>query len=176
MIRGVILTYQLQKEWQMKIVTNNNGELMTTSKIISDVFGKAHRDVCRAVNQLDCSDEFRARNYAQSSYTSPQQKVLKCFAITRDGFSFLCMGFTGKKAAEWKEKYINTFNEMEKGLLNVDAEMTRLEINGKQLKSLGSEWGAFGRMINKEKKSHDQAVKSLIDTVQGKLDFNGGEK
>lgn len=160
----------------MKIVTVSNGELMTTSKIISDVFGKAHRDVIRAINQLDCSDGFRTRNFAQSSYTSPQQKVLKCFNITRDGFSFLCMGFTGKKAAEWKENYINTFNQMEKGLLNVDAEMTRLEANGKELKKLGSEWSAFGHMVKKEKKKHEQSVKSLIDKVQGKLDFDEGAK
>ena len=104
-----------------QLVKNNNGELMTTSKIVSDVFGRAHRDVIKAINQLECSDDFRARNFSQSSYTSPQNKVLKCFDITRDGFSFLCMGFTGKKAAEWKEKYISTFNQMEKVLLNVDA-------------------------------------------------------
>ena len=157
----------------MKIVTISNGELMTTSKIVSDVFGKAHRDVIRAINQLDCSDGFRARNFAQSSYTSPQKKVLKCFDITRDGFSFLCMGFTGKKAAEWKENYINAFNAMEEGVLNVNAEMKKLEANGKELKKLGSEWGAFGRMINKEKKAHEKSVKELIDKVQGKLNFNG---
>lgn len=153
------------------LVKNNSGELMTTSKIVSDVFGKAHRDVIRSINQLDCSDEFRARNFAQSSYTSPQSKVLKCFDITRDGFSFLCMGFTGKKAAEWKEKYINAFNEMEKGLLNVDAEMTRLVEEGKKLNQLGSEWSRFGHQINKQKKLHDKSVLELVDKVQMKLDF-----
>ena len=120
------------------LVKNSNGALMTTSKIISDVFGKAHRDVIRALDNIECSDEFRAANFAQSSYTSPQNKVIKCFDVSRDGFAFLCMSFTGKKAAQWKEKYINAFNEMEKGLLNVDAEMTRLSNQGKQIKELGS--------------------------------------
>jgi phage regulator Rha-like protein len=36
------------------------------------------------------------------------------YYVTRDGFSFLAMGFTGKKAAQWKEKYIAAFNAMEK--------------------------------------------------------------
>jgi len=158
------------------LVKNNNGELMTTSKLIADVFGKAHRDVIRALENIECSDEFRHANFAQSSYTSPQNKVIKCFNVTRDGFTFLCMGFTGKKAAEWKEKYIKAFNEMEKGLLNVDSEMTRLSNNGKELKKLGSEWSSFGRMINKEKKIHTKAVDELVSKVQGKLNFEGEEK
>jgi len=158
------------------LVKNKSGELITTSKIVSDVFGKAHRDTVRAINNLDCSEEFRTANFAQSSYTSPQNKVLKCFNITRDGFSFLCMGFTGKKAAKWKEKYIKAFNEMEKGLLNVDAEMTRLSNQGRELKQLGSEWSAFGHQINKQKKANDKASAELIDKVQLTLGFNDNGK
>ena len=153
------------------LVKVTNGELMTTSKIIADVFGKAHRKVTRDINELDCSAEFRATNFGQSSYTSPQNKVLKCFDITRDGMVFLCMGFTGKKAGEWKEKYIAAFNEMEKGLLNVDIEITRLSKQGKEIKQLGSEWSKFGHQINKQKKAHDLAVIGLVDKVQFKLDL-----
>ena len=40
------------------------------------------------------------------------------FNISRDGFSFLVMGFTGKKADDWKIKYINAFSKMEQMLLN----------------------------------------------------------
>lgn len=32
--------------------------------------------------------------------------------MTKDGFMFLVMGFTGTRAAEIKERYINAFNEM----------------------------------------------------------------
>lgn len=38
------------------------------------------------------------------------------YYMNRDGFSLLVMGFTGKKAIEWKIKFINAFNEMEKAL------------------------------------------------------------
>lgn len=38
------------------------------------------------------------------------------YIMNRDGFSLLAMGFTGKKALEWKLKYINAFNEMERQL------------------------------------------------------------
>jgi phage regulator Rha-like protein len=82
------------------------------------------------------------------------------------------MGFTGKKAAKWKEAFIGAFNEMEKGLLNVDSEMTRLSNQGKQLKQLGSEWSKFGHDINKQKKAHDKSVLELVDKVQLKLGLN----
>ncbi|WP_249411562.1 Rha family transcriptional regulator [Marinomonas sp. A3A] len=38
------------------------------------------------------------------------------YRITRDGFVFLAMGFTGTKAAQFKEAYINALNQMEKQL------------------------------------------------------------
>jgi len=153
------------------LVKINNGELMTTTKLVADYFGKAHRDVTRALENMDCSPEFRAANYAMSSYTSPQNKVLKCFNVSKDGFYFLAMGFTGSKAAEFKEGFIKAFNQMEKGLLNVDAEMTKLSNQGKEIKQLGSEWSKFGHEINKQKKAHDKSVLKLVDKVQLKLGF-----
>ena len=153
------------------VSTSTNGSLITTSKIISDTFGKAHRDIIRAIGLIECSDQFRARNFAQSSYKSPQNKVIKCFDITEEGFYFLCMGFTGKKAAEWKESFIDTFKQMRDGFLNVDSEMTKLSNQGKEIKRLGSDWSKFGHQINKQKKAHDKSVAELINKVQFKLDI-----
>jgi len=96
------------------IVFKNGNEVKTTSKIIADVFGKTHRDVTKAIRVMECSDEFRASNFGQSSYLSKQNKRLKCYDITKDGFFFLAMGFTGKAAAKWKESFINAFNELDK--------------------------------------------------------------
>ncbi len=155
----------------MEIVRVDGSRLSTTSKIIADVFGKVHRNITRDIGLLDCSDEFRALNFEQSYYLSPQNKKIPCYNITKDGFYFLAMGFTGKKAAKWKEAFIATFNQMEKGLLNVDAEMTRLSNQGAELKKLGSEWSKFGHDINKQKKKHSDSVNELIDKVQFKLDI-----
>lgn len=35
------------------------------------------------------------------------------YEITRDGFTLLAMGFTGKQALQWKLRYIEAFNAME---------------------------------------------------------------
>jgi Rha family phage regulatory protein len=153
------------------LVKMNEGELITTSKIIADVFGKSHRKVARDINELDCSDDFRSANFGLSSYTSPQNKVLKCFDVTRDGMVFLCMGFTGKKAAKWKEAYISAFNEMEKGLLNFDKKISRLTIAGDDIKKAGSRWSELGREINKQKKAHKEDMLTLMSDVQLTLSF-----
>jgi len=157
----------------MKLVTNQNGKPLTTSKVVADSFGKIHRDVMRSIKNLDCSDEFRERNFAQSSYVSPQNKTLDCFEITRDGFAFLCMGFTGEKSAAWKEKYIAAFNAMEVSLSTIDDRMSQLSIEGGKIKEAGSKWSEMGRTINKAKKDNQAMSLELIEEVQFKLGFEG---
>lgn len=93
------------------------GQITTTSLQIAEHFGKAHRDVVRAIENIECSKEFRLRNFAQSSFESEMpnggKRKHKAYRLSRDGFVFLAMGFTGKDAARWKEAYIAAFNKME---------------------------------------------------------------
>ena len=151
------------------LIKNDKGELLTTSKIIADVFGKPHRDVLRALGNVECSEDFRERNFAQSSYTSPQNKNIKCFDITRDGFAFLCMGFTGKKAAEWKEKYIKAFNEMEnaaKKSISVMAEINKAISIMEGDRAIAQKCGKGLSMWKRLKKEHEESVQILIDKSQ----------
>ncbi|MDD5271381.1 MAG: Rha family transcriptional regulator [Methylovulum sp.] len=94
-----------------------NGEIKTTSLKIAEHFGKQHKSVLRTIEKMQCSADFRERNFALSSYAQSLPKSgiknLPCYEITRDGFAFLVMGFTGAKAAQWKEAYITAFNRME---------------------------------------------------------------
>lgn len=104
-----------------QLVHLSGDRLVVTSLEISNHFGKRHNDVLRAVSNLECSDEFRRRNFAQTVYNRPNPSGGKSIAapmyeITRDGFVFLCMGFTGQQAAVWKERYIEAFNQMERTL------------------------------------------------------------
>ena len=103
----------------MGLVNLKDGVAVVTSKEVADTFGKIHRDVMRSITNLECSQEFRVRNFAQSSYVSNQNKVLDCFTMTRDGFAFLCMGFTGQEAAKWKEAYISAFNAIEQEMIKL---------------------------------------------------------
>jgi len=105
----------------MNLITTTNGQPMTTSLVIAEKFGKRHTDVLRSIANLECSDDFSQRNFASADYLDVQGKPRQMFNITRDGFSFLAMGFTGKKAAEWKEKFITAFNTMERTIRQQDA-------------------------------------------------------
>ena len=103
----------------INLVAIENNEVVTSSIKVAEVFGKQHKDVLKAVKSLDISEEFRERNFALSKIVYQNgniKKQLPMYYITRDGFMFLVMGFTGKTAARWKEAYIKAFNEMEKML------------------------------------------------------------
>ena len=94
--------------------------IMTTSLAISNVFEKNHRDVLRSIKDLEIPEDYRERNFAPTfrEVPGPNGSLRKepMYLITRDGFTILAMGFTGKKAMEFKIKYIEAFNRMEEEL------------------------------------------------------------
>lgn len=90
------------------------GSTITATSIqIAEHFDKRHDVVLRAIQNLECSPEFTGRNFAVSEYTDSTGRKLPMYELTRDGFVFVAMGFTGAKAARWKEAYIEAFNSME---------------------------------------------------------------
>ncbi|HBQ4169529.1 TPA: Rha family transcriptional regulator [Escherichia coli] len=93
-----------------------DGQAVTSSLAVANFFSKRHDDVLKKIRTLECSASFTARNFSVSDYTDCTGRKLPCYQITRDGFAFLAMGFTGKRAARFKEAYINAFNQMEKQL------------------------------------------------------------
>jgi Rha family phage regulatory protein len=90
-----------------------DGRVWTTSLVVAEKFGKRHDTVLRAIRELECSPEFTARNFAGSEYVDSTGRGLPMFRMTRDGFTFLAMGFTGREAAVWKERFIEAFNAIE---------------------------------------------------------------
>ena len=98
------------------LVHQAGDRLFVTSQEISHRFGKQHKDVLRAIRELDCTPEFNQRNFAPVEYRDGKGEKRPSYEITRDGFVFLCMGFTGHQAALWKERYIAAFNALERAL------------------------------------------------------------
>lgn len=99
------------------VFQNSNGNDVTTSLIVAQVFGKEHKNVLRDIDELSCSDDFRALNF-ELSFTIRElpnggSKKERYYEMTKDGFSFLVMGYTGAKAGEFKERFINEFNRRE---------------------------------------------------------------
>lgn len=111
---------------QIKIISAN-GELVVSSRQVAENFGKQHKNVLQYIENIisqnpilasDVKADFSALTsmFYESSYKAGTGKSYKEYLMNRDGFSLLVMGFTGKEAMEWKIKYINAFNEMEKKL------------------------------------------------------------
>lgn len=96
------------------MVTLNGNQVMTDSLKVSDYFGKRHSDILRAIKKLGCSSDFAERNFAfcQEINILQNNKPRPFYKMTKDGFVFLVMGFTGESAALIKENYINAFNWM----------------------------------------------------------------
>ena len=94
------------------------GTPTTTSVDIAKHFGKEHRDILRAIENLLLNlDSAWVRNFAQASVEVEQPNGGKAsypaYRLTRDGFTLLAMGFTGRRALAFKTAYIDAFNRME---------------------------------------------------------------
>lgn len=94
----------------------SGNQVKTTSLKVAEFFGKRHSHVLEKIESLDCSPAFTSANFSAHAVKIRAGAVLrdsKHYEMTKDGFMFLVMGFTGQKAARIKEAYINAFNEME---------------------------------------------------------------
>lgn len=100
------------------ILKEENGQVLASSREVAEKFGKRHDSVLRDIDNLIKSDStiLWSEMFRETTYTNSRGKNYRCFDMNRDGFSLLCMGFTGKEALEWKLKYINAFNQMEEKL------------------------------------------------------------
>lgn len=106
----------------------NEEKLVTTSRKIAKCFQKRHSDVLRDIENLKCSTEFAERNFALSDYKDSSGKTNKEYIITEDGFTILCMGYSGEKAMEFKEQYIAEFNVMRDELKRIYTERQQWQI------------------------------------------------
>ena len=131
-----------------------NNQVLTNSLLVAKEFGKEHNKVMRDINNLACSQEFRAANFGESSYMSEQGKEFPMFTMTKDGFSFLVMGYTGKKAAAFKEAYIKAFNQMEDAIRSSVKPMSQLEILQMSI----------GQLVEQEKRLSN--VEQRIDRIE----------
>lgn len=117
------------------IISLDHRRAVTTSLLVAEKFNKRHKNVLRDIEKMECSDSFTRLNFEPSEYQDSTGRTLPMYLITRDGFTFLAMGFTGKEAATWKEKFISAFNKMEKQLtLRHNAEWQQSRLEGKAVR------------------------------------------
>ena len=98
-----------------QLVVIQNNQIVVSSKDIAEHFGKDHKNVLQNIRDILVAENSATKFYQETTYQN-RGKDYKEYLMNRDGFSLLAMGFTGKKALQWKLKYIEAFNEMEETL------------------------------------------------------------
>ena len=99
-----------------ELVFLKHEDALTDSLTVAEAFGKRHDNVLKAIDVLNESllkNEERSKMFIPSRRKADDGQFHRMYYMNRDGFSLLVMGFTGKKALDWKVKYINAFNKME---------------------------------------------------------------
>lgn len=112
-------------------LTIRDGKPTATSVQIAAHFEKRHdnilrdiRDLIEGLNTTPEGEEFNLLNFQEIPITDSRGRTHSAYALTRDAFTLLAMGFTGEKALHFKMAYIAAFNRME------------AELNGQRLPAL----------------------------------------
>lgn len=130
-----------------ELITIRKDHAVTSSLKVAEMFHKSHAHVLRDIENLDCSAEFNQSNFGFVKYKDAKGEMRPMYYMTKDGFTFLVMGYRGKKAAEFKEAYIKAFNEMEKILAEKQTEA----------------WIETRRQGKLTRKSETDAIKELVE-------------
>lgn len=161
-------------------------QAVVSSRVIAEKFGKRHGDVLSKLegkirnssgrkNEIGLLEQLRGTGFPAVKYfiknyyiDESNGETYKEYLCTRDGFSLLIMGFTGKEALDWKLKYIKAFNEMEafiKERQSSEWMMTRKQ--GKLVRR--SETDAIANLIKHAEKQGSANMRKQAYTIYSKL-------
>lgn len=146
------------------ILSTQNGEPVVSSREVAERFNKNHKDVLRAIENLAAQNCATKSMFYETTFEN-RGKQYPMYLMNRDGFSLLTFGFTGDEALEWKLRYIQAFNAMEKQLAQrpqlsraelmaqaLIAAHDELEHKDRQIAELTPK-GIFADAVNASKKS-----------------------
>lgn len=163
---------------------NSVGRDVTTSLIVAEVFGKEHKNVLRDIENLSCSDTFNRLNFERITYKDTRNREQTAYEMTKDGFSFLVMGYTGEKAGQFKETFISEFNKREMLLKSDDYILMRsqqilnrrIELAEQKVKQLEAENAGQKTLIAQMQKGNDYLntilqSKGTLATTQVAADY-----
>lgn len=162
----------------IELVSLSGDHLVTDSQRVARHFSRRHDDVLRAINRLDCSGQFRLRNFAETvshreNPSGGRPIASRYVQMTKNGFVFLAMGFTGSEAARIKEAYIEAFDSMAEQLERRDLSLMRRlldhELRDKDSRQRGQIAGRLLVTRKKEKRSLSSEERRLRAEAQPAL-------
>jgi len=156
--------------------------LTTTSQQVAAVFGKHHNDLLKRIRSLtkqipDDRLGYFAETVALRENPSGGAAIESpSYTITRDGFTLLAMGFTGKKALQFKLAYIDAFNAMAAYIKNqrdgLRYRCMEKELECKDSARRGSYHGKGLNQRKQEKPVLEAELSALLALAQPPLQLN----
>ncbi|MEQ7070943.1 Rha family transcriptional regulator [Enterococcus avium] len=95
------------------LVIMKDRQAVTSSLNVAEGFEKEHRNVLRDIDSLKRDVLNFEQMFFEVNEPDSYGRERRVIYMNRDGFTILAMGFTGKKALQFKLKYIEAFNQME---------------------------------------------------------------
>lgn len=137
-----------------------NDQPITTSRNVAENFKKNHRDILESIRNLTAENSATRNMFFETTYKNTRGQEYPEFLMNRDGFTLLAMGFTGKKALEFKLAYIDQFNQMEEHIKQRQIDTSQLS----------PELQMFGQVFNSLAKQ-ELETKRLENKVDGISDL-----
>jgi Rha family phage regulatory protein len=97
----------MNSDW---VYLNPEQRPITTSVMVSEVFGELHRSVLAKIEMLDFNSEFFIQNFQEIKYFNDDWELKTAYEMTRDGFGFISIDFTGREAAAFSTAFIESFD------------------------------------------------------------------
>jgi len=148
------------------VFRGKNDQAVTSSLLVAEKFEKSHDNVLKAIRKI--LDDGIVKNdetpmFEETTYVNEQNRqTYPMFLMNRDGFSLLVMGFTGKKAMQFKLDYIKAFNNMEAEIKSAIKPKTQLEILQISINQLVEQ---EHRLSNVERDVADEGTNPIIRDV-----------
>lgn len=118
------------------VLTVEDGKVYCSSLQIAEYFTKEHKNVLSSINNLiEMDSELDRLTFKPMSYPDSYGRSQRGFLMTRDGFMFLAMGFTGEAAYKIKKLIVAEYNRMESELKDL-TKMNPFELMVKQAQAL----------------------------------------
>lgn len=146
------------------VFKGENNQALTNSLLVAEKFGKTHDNVLKSIRNILAGGVVKNDEtpmFAETTYYNEQNgQSYPMFVMNRDGFTLLAMGFTGKKALQFKLDYIAAFNAMENELRKPKS-LSQLEILQ----------GSVNALIEHDKRL--KAVEQRLDNMDKEREENG---
>jgi Rha family phage regulatory protein len=102
----------------MELVKIENKQVVVSSRDVANRFKREHKNVLKTIENILAANLSATKFFYKTVYKN-RGKEYPEYLMNRDGFSLLVMGFNGNDALEWKIKYIQAFNKMEKQIQEI---------------------------------------------------------